>query len=114
MSFLTFSAPDVDLTSVAGDRLIDHDTSPLQNVGNPGIELNSRLYKDKEGTPLVNFAGDVITRTVQTPDDVAFILGLPSAFAAAHKHGSRIPPPPTPTDKSQPGKDGGEPNQTLL
>ncbi len=85
-----------------------------RNKGNPRIELKSRLYKDKEGTPLANFAGDVISRTVQTPDDVAFILDLPSAFVAAQKHNLRIPPPPASSDKSQQGTSGGEANQTLL
>jgi hypothetical protein len=61
--------------------------------GNPRIELKSRLFKEKETTPLDRFEGDVISRTAQIPDDLAFLLGLPPAAVVAQQRALRIPPP---------------------
>jgi hypothetical protein len=62
--------------------------------GNPCIELKSRLFKEKEETPLDRFAGDVISRTAQIPDDLALLLGLPPAAVVARQRALRISPPP--------------------
>jgi len=61
--------------------------------GNPRIELKSRLFKEKEKTPLDRFEGDVVSRTAQVPDDLAFLLGLPPAAVGAQQRALRIPPP---------------------
>lgn len=55
------------------------------------IKLTSLLFKDKEGTEMSKFDGDVLTRTVQSADDIAFLLGLASAMEEARKGGRRIP-----------------------
>jgi hypothetical protein len=60
------------------------------------VKLTSLLFKDKEGTPMKRFDGDALTRTVSSPDDLAFLIGLPLAAEEAKKYGWRIPtPPPT-------------------
>jgi hypothetical protein len=66
----------------------------MHSEGNPRVELKSQLFKAKEGTPMVRFGGEVLTRTIQTPDDLAFLLKLPLAAEEAKKHSWRIPTPP--------------------
>ena len=61
--------------------------------GNLRVELKSRLFKEKEGTPLERFPGDLTTRKVTVSADLAFLLGLPPAAVAAQHHGLRPPPP---------------------
>jgi len=69
-------------------------TALKHNGGDPSVKLMSRLFKAKEGTPLDRFPGDVLTRTAQNPDDLAFIACLPPAAVAAQQRGLRPPPPP--------------------
>ena len=74
-------------------------TALKHGKGNPIVELSSKLFKDKEGTPLEKFTGDVLSRTVSSGDDLAFLLGLPLAAVVAKEHGWRIPTPPAPAAK---------------
>ena len=69
-------------------------TAIMHAKGNPVVEMKSQLFKDKEGTPMERFAINALTRTVQKPDDIAFLVGLPVAAEEAKKHGWRIPTPP--------------------
>jgi hypothetical protein len=82
--------------------------------GNPRIELKSRLFKNKEGTPLERFKGDVISRTAQTEDDLAFLLGLPPAAVAAKQRALRMPPPENEEAKTTTKADSGGANPRLL
>jgi hypothetical protein len=59
--------------------------------GNPSVELKCLLFKEKKGTALERFSGDVVTRAVQTADDLAFMLGLAAASALAQDKSLRIP-----------------------
>jgi hypothetical protein len=70
------------------------------------VKLTNLLFKDKEGTPMARFEGDVLTRTVQNEDDLAFLLGLPLATEEAKKHGWRIPTPLA--TAKEPPKDAGK------
>ena len=69
--------------------------------GNPIVELTCQLFKDKEGTPLERFTGDVLGRTVSSPDDLAFLLGMPLAVIVAKERGWRIPVAPHIVEKTK-------------
>lgn len=66
----------------------------MHQGGNPRVALKSPLFKDKAGTALDRLAGDVISRTAQNPDDLAFLLGLQLAAVAAQQRVLRVPPSP--------------------
>jgi hypothetical protein len=82
--------------------------------GNPRIELKSRLFKDKAGTPLDGFTGDVLSRTVQTSDDLAFLLGLPPAAVIAQQRSLRVPTPAVAQDNAVSPKAGRDVQPGLL
>jgi hypothetical protein len=58
------------------------------------VKFTSQLFKDKVGTPMARFAGEVLDRTASSSDDLAFLIGLPSAAEEAKKYGWRVPTPP--------------------
>lgn len=62
--------------------------------GNPIVELTNVLFKEKQGTPLEEFPGDVTKRSVAATDDLAYMLGLPVAAELARQCCWRIPKPP--------------------
>jgi len=74
--------------------------------GNPVVKLTSQLFKDKEGTPMERFAGDVLSKILSTADDLAYVLGLPPAAEEAQKHGWRIPTSPPPPAAAAKETDG--------
>ncbi len=86
----------------------------MHQDGNPRIELKSRLFKDKKGTELDRFPGDVVSRTAQNSDDLAFLLGLPPAAVMAQQRALRIPPPPIAPDKDTTPGAGHDTNPELL
>lgn len=86
----------------------------MHQGGNPRVELKSRLFKDKAGTALDRFTGDVISRTAQNPDDLAFLLGLPLAAVAAQQRVLRVPPSPLAQDKDAPTEAKIDTNPGLL
>jgi hypothetical protein len=77
--------PAAALSTYYGVSALEHKS------GNPRIELKCRLYKAKENTAMSRFDGDVITRTVQSPDDLAFLLELPVAAVCAAQRNLRTP-----------------------
>jgi hypothetical protein len=82
-------------------------TALTHSEGNPRVKLESLLFKAKEGTPMERLPGDVLIRYLQTPDDLAVLVGLLLASAEAKKHDWRIPTPPTaaapPAEKAEGG-----------
>ena len=82
--------------------------------GNPRVELKSRLFKEKQGTPLERFPGDLITRKVAVPSDLAFLLGLPPAGMAAQQRGLRLPPPQIEQITTTTEMNSRDPNPGLL
>ena len=89
-------------------------TALSHEAGNPRIELKSRLFKQKEGTPLDRFPGDAITRKVATPADLAFLLGLPPAETLAQQCNLRMPPAPVAQDEDATPKAGPDAQPGLL
>jgi len=82
--------------------------------GNPRVELKSRLFKEKEGTPLERFPGDLTTRKVAVSSDLAFLLGLPPAWIAAQQRGLRPPSPQIEHAKTTTERNSRDPNPRLL
>jgi len=72
--------------------------------GNPRVELKSLVFGSKENTPLAGFQQDVLGRTAQKADDLAFLLGLGPAAVVARERGWRIPASPGPSCEPRGGE----------
>ena len=89
-------------------------TALKHNRGDPSVKMASHLFKAKEGTPLDRFPGDALTRTAQSPDDLAFILGLPTAAIVARQRGLWQSPQQIEQDKIKTEINSQDANLSLL